>query len=485
MKKNILIGFIFLLQISKIHAQIDLEAGLVGDYAFAGNAQDASMNGNNATVNDSSPATGRGGCTANAYSFDGIHNHISFSGAGLDNKNYSYSVWVNISRLPSLGNAMGIMSIGNAGADQTISLTNNYTGGSSGFGFISYFASATQPDSYSTGRLPATNTWYHLVAVRDNTTLKLYINGTLAGKTLASSAQPYYEAPVLGTFGARNNNIQNFKGRIDDVRIYNRAINSCEVKALYELTTCGMQTRTTISSDGLLLNYYFNANAKDVSGNNNNGTVNNDATLAANRFGNPHAAYSFDGIDDNISFSVTGLGIDVYSYSVWVNIKALPSPGNAMAIMSIGNADSDQTISITNNYDGTSTGFDFSSYSNAQSNEVKTGTLPAAATWYHLVAIRDNSTLKLYINGAFAGQKTIREKVPSNPTAASGVLGAGNKNIQNFNGRIDDVKIYNRAISECEVQELYAEPEPTLPSGTPPPILTIDPTVIDLTPDNE
>ncbi len=81
-----------------------------------------------------------------------------------------------------------------------------------------------------------TDDWFHLAAVIEpNHTMKLYINGTLQVNTatintgeLANNTQPIY----FGS-GAYSGNEMNFKGWMDDIRIYSRALSSTEISALY------------------------------------------------------------------------------------------------------------------------------------------------------------------------------------------------------------------------------------------------------------
>ena len=72
------------------------------------------------------------------------------------------------------------------------------------------------------------------------------------------------------------------------------------------LISVNAQVPSYVPSNGLAGWWPFSGNANDVSGNGNNGTVNG-ATLTTDRFGNPNAAYSFDGINDYIRCTSTGV----------------------------------------------------------------------------------------------------------------------------------------------------------------------------------
>ena len=78
-----------------------------------------------------------------------------------------------------------------------------------------------------------------------------------------------------------------------------------------------------VPTNGLVGWWPFNGNANDESGNNNNGTVNG-ATLTSDRFGNANKAYSFDGVNDFISYTQTPISnIDSVTLSFWLSPKSM------------------------------------------------------------------------------------------------------------------------------------------------------------------
>ena len=72
--------------------------GLVGYWPFNGNANDASGNGNNGTVNGATLTTDRFGVVNKAYNFDGINDFIDLQNL-TSNLNFSYSLWFNASEI--------------------------------------------------------------------------------------------------------------------------------------------------------------------------------------------------------------------------------------------------------------------------------------------------------------------------------------------------------------------------------------------------
>src|SRR5207244_8606602 len=71
-------------------------------------------------------------------------------------------------------------------------------------------------------------------------------------------------------------------------------------------------------------------------------------------------------------------------------------------------------------------------------------------TWTHLAATFDGATVRLYVNGAEAVSQA--QTAPLTPTPGTLQIGADSYTGENFAGRIDEVRIYNRALSAAEVQ---------------------------------
>jgi hypothetical protein len=175
----------------------------------------------------------------------------------------------------------------------------------------------------------------------------------------------------------------------------------CKVLALCmgaNVFMCGKafsQVPSYVPTNGLVGWWPFNGNANDESGNGNNGT-NNGATLTADRFGNLSNAYSFDGVNDFIDLGVNPLINNLtqnYTFSFFILKNDLNSS------MILGNIDP----SIAGSWRillRTTTKFE-SSFNNAPNwyraySNQNTITLN---NWIHLVTVRDNSVIKIYVNG--------------------------------------------------------------------------------------
>lgn len=213
---------------------------------------------------------------------------------------------------------------------------------------------------------------------------------------------------------------------------------------------------------GLVAYYPFNGNANDASGNNNHGIPTNGPQLTTDRFGNINSAYFFDGIDD------------------FIQVLNSPSfnPSTAMSIALYFNPTRNgvQTLIGKIGYTpGLGTQFqmamDFSLHPgvlfgvNPQSNDcfgvplnaayANTGGPITTNRWYCVVGTFDNGVLNIYLNGLLiesvnTGFSTLNQC--PNADVQIGSWWSGDQ--QRFNGKIDDIRIYNRALNLQEVQAL-------------------------------
>jgi hypothetical protein len=214
-----------------------LETGLVAHYPFNGNAEDKSGKGRHATVSGAVLTTDRSGQSNSAYLFDGLDDLISASStSGLTNSNLTYSAWIKPTANPAASSYTTLVSIGGMGADQCMTINNNYHStlgvNVGGYNTITTVSNAS---SVSSKQLPVLSEWVHVTYTRSNTDIKLYLNGELKGSVTTNDALPKYTTPAIFTMGTRYNKSEGFfKGAMDEVRIYDRALSATEVQELFK-----------------------------------------------------------------------------------------------------------------------------------------------------------------------------------------------------------------------------------------------------------
>ena len=233
-----------------------------------------------------------------------------------------------------------------------------------------------------------------------------------------------------------------------------------------------------VPTDGLMAWWPFNGNADDESGNGNNGTVNG-ATLTTDRYENPNSAYFFDGTNDVINLPLNAGQIansSAFTIQYWfipssttnsfqtvfANWQTVTPPPNGLP------------IGFYTGYSGNIPGWNITT---AYRREQVVGTiaLPNFSTYDHVVIVYDGSaTLSsdrqiVYLNGALQPNNfSCAFCVDNIPTSIGGLfdhtsIGARyatsqNTLIESFSGKIDDIGIWNRALTSEEIEQLYIGP---------------------------
>jgi uncharacterized protein (TIGR02145 family) len=211
-------------------------------------------------------------------------------------------------------------------------------------------------------------------------------------------------------------------------------------------------------TNGLVAYYPFNGNANDASGNGNNGTVNG-AILSSDRFGNLNSAYSFNGTTNliNCGHSNSLQLTNALTISMWFKSTDINIYGEYLLSKSL----------IPNNYEycipvefiqGVSQLL--AAVGGVNFVEAGIGSEPTINVW-HIVSATFNypGYLKIYYDGTLIDSTITTGAIT--PTSQDLVIGCirptGEPTIRYFTGEIDDIRIYNRALSNCEISQLFSE----------------------------
>jgi len=213
------------------------------------------------------------------------------------------------------------------------------------------------------------------------------------------------------------------------------------------------QIPSYVPSSGLIGWWPFNGNANDESGNGNNGTVSG-AVLSVDRNGNPNSAYAFVNNIITISNSFFNNGWTNYSISIWaltsdINISAqniyntYPHDGEGFGY---NHPNAPSKYSFWKNSNINVHAWDIFSanpwnYNNIQSNQ-----------WYHLMIVKENLNYKFYVNGLL-DKTSIATNTPLNQTCGLNFGSIGSSEF--FNGTLDDIAIWDRALTDTEITTLY------------------------------
>jgi Concanavalin A-like lectin/glucanases superfamily len=435
-----------------------LNGGLVAYWPLDGNTTnwtkdttaDVSGNSNTGTlVNMSTSTSPTAGKIGGALKFNGSNTYISTAytvPAQNSGTSFTWSTWAYVN--PTANGNLVILGNRGGGGATWIKLTPTafeYSGG---------LISHTIP----------TGQWVFLAVTKNGTNFTYYQNGVAIGTGSSSgstSAYTFYMGEDPGFTGDGD-----FTGMLDDVRIYNRALSAQEIAQLYTAGKVNVDHSNTVANTGItssLIGYWtfdgpsinWRTNVvSDMSGNGNAGTLVNISTSSSPTAGKIGQALKFNGTNYvDIPMSLTPSTITV---SLWFRASSLTgsASGNPRLLANSHTDASDTGFQLMFNSGGASGFFDVGNGS-AECRATWTQQL-VVGQWYQYAGVYNGSQAIAYLNGVPVGSTS----GCSGALASSGFdvdIGRNSAYSPNdyFSGTIDDVRIYNRALSAQEIQELY------------------------------
>lgn len=217
----------------------------------------------------------------------------------------------------------------------------------------------------------------------------------------------------------------------------------------------GAQVPSYVPTNGLVAWWSFDGNADDLSGNANHGAVNG-AVPTANRFGAPNQAYLFDGTSSYIhvpSSPSLESPSSAFTVTAWVNSSGMSlvgtSPFNPILVKSDNSGNAFMyRFAISDNAGG------FFAGTNNWTNNAGAATQLNLGEWYLLTITLDGDSAHAFRNGLlvnslpFVANMTLDNRPLNIGRDVPGVT-------EVFNGSIDDIGIWNRALTSAEVEQLF------------------------------
>jgi Concanavalin A-like lectin/glucanases superfamily len=233
-----------------VTASADITTGLVGYYPLDGDTLDHSGNGHDGINTGGVFVTDRLGSPSSAISFDGTGYVVVPSFGSFDfGQNLTFSAWVR----PTLDNdTAGVISRPRSTDGTGFRL--GFANARPDFGFMD---SSFYPVNVLGSEAEPLGSWIQLVGTIQGGNVGIYINGARVA-SYSTGLTPFYKGAqplYIGSEGIVGRGDRSFRGDVDDVRIYDRALSASDVSELYGqgMTEIPEPTLTTGTAAGLLL----------------------------------------------------------------------------------------------------------------------------------------------------------------------------------------------------------------------------------------
>jgi hypothetical protein len=456
----------------------DLTSGLVGLWSFNGadvsgtTAYDRSGQGNNGTLTNSPTVTA--GKIGQALRFDGSNDYVDLGSNPIltAGSPFSISWWEKMTTNDNEYPTRFALTMN--GTTNRFGSVRAKTPGSS-YGPLSFGVSPGSIGSIRSTTQPSTASgvgiWRHYVITGTNPNSEtssdyaLYVDGISYSLDLGPSYISV-SGNRIGWYGTNNGP----DAAIDEFRIYNRTLSATEIWNLYQAGGGAKVNSADSQSDALergLAGYWklddgSGTSATDASTNVNDGTLTNGPTWTTGQIG---GAVSFDGTDDYIIEAGTTKYKFTSSFAFGGWFKSTADEDNR-PVAGFDSGSSDRYNLVIDNSGAESLGCNVRLTGGLISATLTTTVV--TNSWYHLYCSYDDSlkVVTLYANGA---------KVATSSTG-SGSLTDGGTGLQKFaigrsngssytywTGIIDEVRLYNRALSSEEIAKLYQSTAPDSP----------------------
>lgn len=443
--------------------------------------RDVSGNGNHGTLTNMDAATDWVGTSKGlALDFDGSagstdHVVTQTIKHGVSNGDFTWSIWFYPTTSRPSGSTIngicGIESYSPVFGWSPNGFNNQlgyYWGGWKGFGVY-----------------PSLNSWNHGVMTRKNGVITGYLDGKIGSSSNLQSNSMNNGRLVIGRSGV-DYAPDPFGGRLTNFIFHNRALSPTEIKQLYVDSLAPFRTKkrtvvrvpagipaatvvgsikkpTTIIKPSYQAGYARNASEsenpklwdglvgawmpslgvtgetlRDVSGNGNHGTLTGMDTATDWVATSKGLALDFDGFDDYVDCGRPSMGVGKLTVNAWIKLNA----GNIFQHLVDSSSNSWHLALLNNNKPY---------FYNGATLHTLTETL-STNTWYMITGVQ-GSTLDLHVNGVLS--QSISSNV--NLTTNNIHIGRWQNGGRNFNGRMANISIYNRALSPTEIKQLYVD----------------------------
>jgi len=424
----------------------DSASGLVAHYKFDGNLNDSSGNNNNGeSVGEISYVDAIYG---QGLHFDG-NSYVDVSDSdSLDLTNaFTFSFWVYKNELKEESDGVPFFA------------KMNEEGYDCPYGMYEwwrmqpdvFYTSEDGFDDFSSGTKLDIQQWALVSSTYDGSSMKIYINDKMVKSEFVSSTIINSSMPLrIGMLHFMNEE-QYFNGTMDDLRIYKKAFTNQEIGALFAAGLNAEGKDKIVKPDSMVAFYRFEGDGNDLSGKENNGTAINAkdgitySDAIAGKGANFNGSSYFEILNnDSINFD------KAFTVGAWIRA----SSSDYQAILTKYGMSNDYQLSAYTMGDYMSSGgVSFYVY-DLQSDEqidFSSDNPTKVNTWYYYTITYDGKKVNQYINGI----QNKSENYDKTIAHSFQPLWIGSDGDKYFNGTMDEIRMYNYALTSAEVKGIY------------------------------
>jgi len=432
-------------------------SGLISWWPGDGNAEDIFDGYDGALVGDTTFASGK---VDQAFSLDGNSDYIDIGageiGPNLDFNSDHISVEAWVKTNVSNGTWQHIVTKRNCCTSsnfqwslQTDDNIDKWVFGVAVGGSDNWVASTS---SVSTS-------WTHLVGTYDGETVRIYVNGVLENQNSFPSGPINTKQGLPVVIGARADGLGShgrldfFNGLIDEVEIHNRALTAPEIQSIYNASSAGKCKPRCIAPPSNLISWWpADGNARDII------SGNDGALMNAVRFGSGKNSEAFilgNLYSVRIPYNVILTPVNQITIDAWVKPAITFTQPYAPII---GKNPTPFILPFTDYFLGMggnpmNPAFQVSTYGPTNYFVESSVSIPANQ-WSHVAGTYNGSAVKIYVNGVLRGSAPASGPIFDSTLPA--YIGQSNTvNGHTWSGKIDEIEIYDRALSDAEILAIY------------------------------
>ena len=284
-------------------------------------------------------------------------------------------------------------------------------------------------------------TWFFFAGTWDGSTIRIYVNGVLEGTATRTSVLASTDTIDIGTYNSRTQSIVD--GKMDEIRVYNRGLSAAEVRYLY-------------NHGGPVAHYKMDegsgSTAYDASNIANDGTITG-ATYVTGQYG---TALDFDGTDDvvtvsNIKYIDQDIGLETgLTYSAWINADGA-GQGTGGQVFFKGTNTWLRVDTLSGGRLDLQASLDLAT----TDATLNVSSAVAVDTWHHVLMTYEDDAddeISIYVDGILIGASTDGSGAPASDTNSLLIAGT---TTNNFDGTIDDFRVYQYSRSAAEIRVDY------------------------------